>query len=314
MNADQTRLPPLMRLLLLCLLLAAGSAGAQTLPFLEPGGVIRTELRYSALVATLGEPPRSREWVPAGEAKLNGGIVFEYPERGLAFIVTAADRRTRDPRIATMQVRPPAAERTHEGLAIGMRREQAKPLIASVWRERYASDEGLIHTIGIADAGGGAREGRLRFVGDKGLVLMEFDASTRPPPPRKLPRWLSGLIPLPVLLVLVIGLAWLFKRRGLRLPDRRQDDEAPARTPVRDALGLLLAVGGGVLVVGELPGLRTGDGYSRLPSLLGVVMGCGLVILAMWLWARSARRGLRWIGFGAFALFVGAMLLAKLAR
>jgi hypothetical protein len=318
-NADPTRLPAPWRLLLLCLLLlsllpAAGAARAQTLPFLEPGGVIRAELRYSTLVATLGEPPRSREWVHAGEPRLDGGIVFEYPERGLGFVVSATERPTRDPRIAKMQVRPPATERTHEGLAIGMRAEVAKPLVASVWRQRFADDSGGIYTVGIADVGGGPREGLLRFVGDKGLVLMEFDASTGPAPPWRMPRWVRGLVSLTVMAALAFGLSWLLKRLGLQYTHRWQRRDAPARTPLRDTLGGLLAVGGVVLLASGLGGPLPGDGYTRLVGLIGPLMGFSALMLAMLLWWGSARRGLRWIGAGAFVLVIGATLLAKLAR
>ena len=304
-----------MRGLLFGLLLWAGAASAQTLPFVEPGGVIRAELRYSHLVAALGEPPRSRQYGPPGEPDLKGGIVFEYPERGLGFLVQKADRDTPDPRIAKMQVRPPATERTPEGLAIGMRREQAMAIVGSTWRVRYASDQGRIHTIGVADASeASTREGRLRFIGDKGLVLMEFDASTAPPPPRRLSRGERTLLNLAALTVIAIGLTWLFKRLGIRLPNRWEQREAPERTPVRDGLGLLLVIGGGVVAAAGLSGLGSGDGYGRWGSLIVMLGGFGLLVLAMALWLTSARRWLRWVGLGAFVLVVGASLLSKLVR
>lgn len=297
-------------LLALCLLWV-GAAGAQTLPFVEPGGLIRAELRYSEVVATLGEPARSREFVPAGERKLNGGIVFEYPEQGLGFLVEAADRASADPRIAKMQVRPPATARTPEGLAIGMSREQAMPIVNSTWRVRYASDQGRIHSVGVADAGGGAREGRLRFIGDKGLVLMEFDASTEPEPPRKLSRKERSLANLLVLLVIALGLTWLFKRLGIRVPNRWERRPAPERTPVRDVLGLLMVIGGGLLVAAGLSAVGSGDGYGRMAGLIVLLAGGGLALLATMVWATSARRGLRWIGLGAFVIVIGASVLSK---
>lgn len=296
----------------LCLLWV-GAAGAQTLPFVEPGGVIRAELRYSQVVATLGEPGRSREFVPAGEPKLNGGIVFEYPEQGLGFLVEAADRASADPRIAKMQVRPPAAARTHEGLAIGMRREQAMPIVNSTWRVRYASDQGRIHSIGVADAGSGTREGRLRFIGDKGLVLMEFDASTRPKPPSKLSRTGRSLVNLLALAAIALGLAWLFKRLGIRVPHRWERRPAPERTPLRDGLGVVLLIGGGLLVAAGLSSIQgTHDGYGRMAGLMVLLAGGGMAMLATLIWATSARRGLRWVGIGAFVLVIGASVLSKL--
>ncbi len=294
--------------------LAPCGAVAQTMPFVEPGGVIRMEMRHSHMLGALGEPPRTRQQAPAGEPALRGGIVFEYPEQGLGFVVEQADREARDPRIARLQVRPPNTWRTHEGLVIGMTREQARPIIESTWHVRYASDQGLIHTIGIADKGGGPREGRLRFVGDKGLVLMEFDASTRPEPPKRMSRKARELVNLLVLLVIALGLTWLFRRLGIRLPKRWEQRDQPTSTPVRDGLGLLLALGGGALAAVALAGIGSGDGYAKMAMLILMLCGFGALMLAMMLWATSARRGLRWVGLGVFVLVIGASVVGKLLR
>lgn len=304
----------LAQLALLALLLWAGAAAAQTMPFVEPGGVIRMEMHHSHMLGALGEPPKTRQYAPAGEPDLRGGIVFEYPEHGLGFVVNKADREARDPRIAKLQVRPPNTWRTHEGLAIGMSREQALPIIESTWHVRYRSDQGLIHTVGIADKAGGKREGRLRFVGDKGLVLMEFEASTPPPQPKRMSRKEREIVNLLVLLVIALGLTWLFKRLGIRVPHRWEKREAPTSTPVRDGLGLLLALGGGALAAVGLAGMGSGDGYAKMAMLIVLLAGFAALMLAMMLWASSARRGLRWVGVGVFVLVIGASVVGKLVR
>jgi hypothetical protein len=302
-----------LRRLLALVLLCAGAAGAQTLPFVEPGGVIRDELRYSHMVALLGEPPRSRQYGQPGSPNLHGGIVFEYPEQGLGFLVEKADRGSTDPRIARMEVYPPAAARTPEGLAIGMALSQAQAIIDSTWRVRYAENQGLVHNVGVTDASGRSqREARLRFVGDKGLVLMVFDASTRPEPPRQMSRKERRLVNLLLLLALLLGLIWLFKRLGIRWPDRGARWVPPERTPVRDGLGLLMVIGGGLLVAAGVSAMKGGDGYGKLAGLVVMLAGGSMAMLATLVWATSARRGLRWIGLGAFVLVIGASVLSKL--
>lgn len=299
--------------LLALLLLWASAATAQTMPFVEPGGVIRMEMHYSHMIGALGEPPKSSLYA-AGEGHLRGGIVFEYPELGLGFVVGQAERGKTDPRIQRMQVRPPNAWRTHEGLAIGMGREQARAIIYNGLHVRNASDHGASHTIVIGDKAGSQRQARLRFSGEKGLSLMEFDASTPPEPPKRMSRKARELVNLLVLLVIALGLTWLFKRLGIRMPNRWEKRDKPTSTPVRDGLGLLLALGGGALAAVGISGMGSGDGYAKMAMLFVLLAGFGGLMLAMMLWATSARPVLRWVGVGVFVLVIGASLVGKLVR
>jgi hypothetical protein len=158
-------------LLALVMSLCAGAAGSQTLPFVEPGGLMQAELRYSQVVARLGEPSRSREKWMSGDPALEGGIVFEYPAQGLGFVVPADERPRPDPRVAYVLVRAPATARTPEGIGIGMPLAAVRPLISA---GDARPEGGMLAWTG--SPGAGTRRAQLHFGSAQTLELMVFDA------------------------------------------------------------------------------------------------------------------------------------------
>jgi len=284
-------------LLALLVLLCTGAACAQTLPFVEPGGLIRAELRYGQVVSRLGDPPRSREkWMP-GEPSLDGGIVFEYPALGLGFVVPAHERPKPDPRVAYLLVRAPATARTPEGVGIGMSLAAVRPLI------RVGDVEAKGSTLAWSGSpGAGTRRAQLHFNASQVLELMAFDSGL--PRMGAATHWLQeARLVLAYVLVLatVLGLPWLFK--GIVERERRRLE---ARAPMRKVFGsgmLVLApvlmVVGGVVTAG-------GDGLVRLLGVLMLVGGAGLVLTGAYNHTLAAGFKLRWLAV-ALPLFLAVV-------
>lgn len=242
---------------------------AQTLPFVEPGGLIHAELRYSQVVSSLGDPPRSREkWMP-GDPSLGGSIVFEYPAQGLGFVVPANERPKPDPRVAYLLVRSPATAGMPEGIGIGMSLDAVRPLV----RAGDAVPQGS--TLAWSGSpGAGPRQAQLHFDTARTLELMVFDSGL--PRGGITTRWLqeARVVSAYVLVfAMVLGLPWFFK--GYFERERRR---LRAYAPMRQVLGTgmfvlapLLMVLGGVVTAGS-------DGFVRLLGVLMLVGGAGLVL------------------------------------
>lgn len=287
--------------LVLAMVPCAGGAGAQPLPFVEPGGLVQAGLRYSHVVARLGEPPRSREaWLP-GEPAMPGGIVFEYPALGLGFVVPAIERPEADPLVTHLLVRAPATARTPEGIGIGMARPAVRPLITT----GHAMTEGSA-LVWRGGQGAGQRRVELHFGATQALELMVFDTGL--PPEGVAAAWLqkarvalAGVL----LLALLLALPWLFK--GMLARERRR---LRALAPMRRAMGAgmlvlapILAVLGGLLASG-------GDGAVSLLGVLLAVSGAGLALAGGYNRVLSAGLRLRWLGA---ALLLSLAILAVLS-
>jgi hypothetical protein len=292
-------------LLALVVLLCAGSACAQTLPFVEPGGLIHADLRYSQVVARLGDPPRSREkWMP-GDPALDGFIVFEYPAQGLGFVVPADERPKPDPRVAYLLVRAPATDRTPEGIGIGMSPAAARALI----RAGDAKPTGSM-LAWSGSPGAGARQAQLHFGSAQTLERMVFAAGLAPAGAAA--EWLKDArVALAIVLVFVtlLGLPWLLKGTL-----ERERQRLRARAPMHRAFGAgmlglapVLAVLGGVVTAG-------GDGFVRLLGVLMLVGGAGLVLTGTYNHTLAAGFKLRWLGVALVLFLVVVAVLNGLLR
>jgi len=281
-------------LLALVAFLCAGTACSQTLPFIEPGGLIHAELRYSQVVATLGDPPRSREkWMP-GDPALGGSIVFEYPAQGLGFVVPANERSRPDPRVVYLLVRAPATALTPEGIGIGMPLAAVRPLI----RAGDAQPKGST-LVWAGSPGAGARQAQLHFGTAQTLELMVFDTGL--PPAGAMADWLKrARVALAGALVVatLLALPWLFK--GFF---ERERNRLRARAPMHRSLGTgmlvlapVLAVLGGVVMAG-------GDGSVRLLGLLMLMGGAGLLLTGAYNHTLGAGFKLRWLGVALLLFF-----------
>jgi hypothetical protein len=284
-------------LLGLVVVLCAGAACAQALPFVGPGGLIDAELRYSQVVSRLGEPPGSREkWMP-GDPAMEGSIVFEYPAQGISFVVPANERPKPDPRVAYVLVRAPAAARTPEGIGIGMSLAAVRPLI----REGDAKPKGST-LVWSGSPGAGLRWVQLHFGTAQTLELMVFDAGL--PPAGTAAEWLKeARVALAGVLVFatLLGLPWLFKGLPERVRRRLR-----ARAPMHRAFGSgmlvlapVLAVLGGVVTAG-------GDGFVRLLGVLMLMGSAGLVLTGAYNHTLAAGLRLRWLG-AALVLFFAVL-------
>ena len=90
---------------------AAGAQPAppEPLPFVDQSGWIRGELRYSAVVARLGEPPVADVKTERFEqgSRRGGDLTLAYPALGLTFVVEREHRSTVDPIVNSMRVSAP---------------------------------------------------------------------------------------------------------------------------------------------------------------------------------------------------------------
>jgi hypothetical protein len=273
-------------LLALVVSLCAGAAGSQTLPFVEPGGLMQAELRYSQVVARLGEPSRSREKWMSGDPALEGGIVFEYPAQGLGFVVPADERPRPDPRVAYVLVRAPAAARTPEGIGIGMPLAAVRPLISA---GDARPEGGMLAWSG--SPGAGRRRAQLQFGSARTLELMVFDAGLARAGVmadwiKKVRVALAGVL----LLATLLAMPWLLKNAPENARWRLR-----ARAPMRRALGRGMWVTAPVLVL--LGGVVTaaGDGSVWLLGVLLLVGGAGLVLTGAYNRTLAAGLKLRWL-------------------
>lgn len=290
-------------LLALVVLLCAGTACAQTPPFVEPGGLIHAELRYSLVVARLGDPPRSREkWMP-GDPALEGSIVFEYPALGLGFVLPANERPKPDPRVAYLLVRAPATARTPEGIGIGMPLAAVRPLIGA----GDARPEGSM-LAWSGSPGAGTRQAQLHFGAAQTLELMVFDAGL--PPAGAIADWMKNVrVALAGVLVFatLLALPWLFKGTLESVRWRLR-----ARAPMHRAFGAgmlvlapVMAVLGGVMTA-------TGDGSVWLLGVLMLVGGAGLVLTGAYNRTLAAGLKLRWLGVALLLYFAVLVVLNTL--
>jgi hypothetical protein len=283
--------------LALVALLSAGAACAQALPFVEPGGLLQAELRYSQVVARLGEPPSSREKRMPGDPALEGSIVFEYPAQGLGFVVPANERPKPDPRVAHVLVRAPAAARTPEGIGIGMSLADVRPLI----RAGDARPKGSA-LAWSGSPGAGARRAQLHFGSAQTLELMVFDAGL--PPAAAIADWMKNArVALAGVLVfaMLLAMPWMIKGALGREMRRLQ-----SRAPMHRALGAGMLVLAPVLSVLGGVVMTSGDGFVRLLGMLMLVGGAGLVLTGAYNRTLGAGLRARWLGV-ALLLFLAVL-------
>lgn len=88
---------------------SASLPAAGSMPFVDQSGLVRDRIRYSDLVARLGEPA-SAEVFPEQKVEqrvVGGELLLGYPELGLAFRIAREDRGEKDPTVSAMHVRHP---------------------------------------------------------------------------------------------------------------------------------------------------------------------------------------------------------------
>lgn len=299
---------------------SAPAAASALLPFVDAGGQLRKNLRHGDLLRELGDPPKAR-LVRAGSSQRarEEDLLLEYPDRGLSFRVVAKERPARDPLIAEMVVTPPSAAATTSGLSLGMPRAD----VEAVLRSRQRIDR-LTQSSGGADSARlvvsplekGSGEGSAVYVFDKGRLASITFVSTRidTATPWRSRRWVRQLTTLLALAALAFGLYWLFSKLGVRMPNRwgsRADRDPDRPTPIRDALGVLLLIGGVVIAMAGMGALRGTDPYGRWGGLIYLIAGAGGVMLALFVWSTSGRS---WLRRGAGTLLIVGILAALAAK
>jgi hypothetical protein len=292
-------------LLALIVCLCAAATGAQTLPFVERGGLIPAELRYSQVVARLGEPPSSRDqWMP-GDPSLAGGIVFEYPAQGLGFVVPGIERPEPDPRVIYLVVRAPATALTPEGIGIGMSNAAVRALIPA---GDAITQAGVLHWAGHPSAGG--RPTKLHFSEARTLEVMVFDTGL--PPAGALAEMVkTARVGLAIFLVIawLMAMPWLLK--GLV---QRERDRLRTLAPRHRAIGTSLLVLAPVVTVLGAAVVAVSDGSVRLLGLLMLVGGGGLVLAGAYNRLLAAGLKLRWLVVAMLLFLAVLMALNALLR
>ncbi len=279
----------------------AAAAQGSTAAFIGADGLGRPALRRREIEALFGAP----ESVALADGADSGGtLVLHYPSRGLQFQFDPRHASEVNPPVGWVVASLPFAERTPQGLYLGMPQEDALPILRALYRKRYQIALSYDHGQVRGETWGGRNQGwretqsaSFDFRAGR-LHKMSFQIEPTPlvPPgtPRRLLAW--GLM-LAVLALLVAGMAAL--RRRL----------APWREQIRATLGALLALAGVVGVVIAAILLGGGDGYGRLAGLVLGAGALGLVVLALLAFAGSARPAVSRPAIVVLAvLFLGALV------
>lgn len=285
---------------------APSAAGQTYLPFVDSSGLVSQNLRRSTVVKALGPPQ--------GDAK---GPLLRYPHLGLSFALpNDGDKNQRwgsDPAVLWMQVMPPSNAQTFGGLQLG------QPQAAAA--EALARDYKLTATVMGPRSGAPPiamrvtdrdqrtkRELEVRFEGGvvSGLTFVTHDPTKARDPTR---RTLSQMPPHLTVIAIVAGLAalaatFLADRTGVR---RRWRIPGSLAGP----LGAALLVVGLVIFGLSFGGLREGDPYGRMASLMALIFGFGLGFIGVGIMAQSDSRLFAWPARAALALFIVATLLER---
>ena len=285
-------------------LLAAGIAGAAARPddalapsypvdakngpvlaFVGGDGLGLAKLSRSDIEAALGAP---EDVAAAGKARGRGGdprpLSLRYPSLGLTFTVDAGHAGEANPPLSHATVELPSDRRTPQGLYLGMRQDEAMPIIDAVYRNGGR--------IPLSWGRGGHVKGEAVLASNRGwrvtqrahfdfrenrLYRMSFQL--RPTPLVRFEHIRSLFITLQayVIVTLLLNAATALKRRL-----------GPWWERARLALS-------GIMVASGLAGIALGvasfgdwNPYSRMAGLIMALYSAGLVLLALRLLGNSS--------------------------
>ncbi len=286
---------------------AADAAAPEVLPFVAASGIVERPIKYSDVVRAFGEPATDvTQPVSYSNGKRGGeNRVLNYPAKGLTFVIERDARKQLDPVVSSMTVTKPGKVSLPNGLAMGMRLADARPIIQRNYHFEYEGKGSQPWMSLIARQSNSHRTLQLSF-SDGVLSFMAFETLDPPSFLVRALRWVAGLIPV----LLLCGVAYVIWRvRGGEEGEREREEAGT---------GVVGYVFAGLLVVGGMVALGIGVGtfkdsnpYVAMLGLLTLIMGLGGFFFAALVLSRARNRIVSGL---ASAVVLGVIALSVWAR
>jgi hypothetical protein len=272
------------------------------LPFVDISGVVRADLRRSAVEQVLGPPRESPD-----------RLLLSYPEQGLSFSLAIGDAGSKAP-VRWMTVSAPSRAETFGGLRIGLAQAAAVELIQQDYHVILRTEDGgsanrpaaqRLQSLRVTDrARSTNREVEVHFAG--GQVARMVFTTQNPEPFRSASR--ARLSPQHQVIAAVgtaLALVAIFSGRSIvswrtLRPRPASDRSGP--------WGAAVLLAGAVVAWQSWASLRDGQGWGNMLGVVGFVAALGLGLLGLCLMAQSSARLWAWPAKGLLALLVLAQL------
>ncbi len=255
------------------------------LAFVGGNGLGLTKLTRFDVEALLGAP---EDLAATGKAPERGGgarsLSLRYPSLGLSFSVDAGQASEANPVLSNATVELPSDRCTPQGLCLGMRQEQAIPIIDAVYR--------VGGRISLTWGVGGHAKGEAMLASNRGWRVTQrarFDFREG-----RLHRMSFQLRPTPLVgfeqirALFVALLAYVIATLLLNAMTAVKQRLGPWWERGRLALsGIMVAVGGAGIVLG-LASFGDWNPYSRMAGALMALYAASLILVALRLLSTSS--------------------------